>query len=240
MYVVNRKSSQLFRLASQFGCVSDMSYIAMYYYKTLRYREAVSVLEKTKKMLAKPYLMYEGHVDHNSYSEAVGGQSLSTKMRKALARDIVLGTKICYINELIPEQNNDLSLLYIPPFVLLHMLECFIYKQSNNDSSFYKAYNNLKDLVHHDENNLIPLNLRDISLEILGICQHNAGDLQAAHFSYHQARRQIQFNKIGAANRQRMVDLNLPTFDADTRYSQREKHTVRNGLYYTVTYHDYS
>lgn len=128
MYVVNRKSSQLFRLASQFGCVSDMSYIAMYYYKTLRYREAVSVLEKTK----------------------------------------------------------------------------------------------------------------EISLEILGICQHNAGDLQAAHFSYHQARRQIQYNKIGAANRQRMVDLNLPTFDADTRYSQREKHTVRNGLYYTVTYHDYS
>lgn len=64
--------------------------------------------------------MYEGHVDHNSYSEAVGGQSLSIKMRKALARDIVLGTKICYINELIPEQNNELSLLYIPPFVLLH------------------------------------------------------------------------------------------------------------------------
>nr|XP_034313011.1 uncharacterized protein LOC117684538 [Crassostrea gigas] len=85
LYIADKISCQMLKLAAKFGCVSDMLYIAMYYYKTLRYREALVVLEMTKVKLAQPYLMYRGRVDRERYTEAVGGQSWSTKMRQAVA-----------------------------------------------------------------------------------------------------------------------------------------------------------
>lgn len=95
----------MLKFAASFGCISDMLYIAMFHYKTLRYREAWAVIEKTKVKLAPPFLIVRENVDSKRYTEAVGGQSLCTKMKHAVAMDIRLNTEICYINELI--QNNS-------------------------------------------------------------------------------------------------------------------------------------
>nr|XP_011424439.2 uncharacterized protein LOC105326238 [Crassostrea gigas] len=213
LYIVNKVACRLMKLSAKFGFVSDMLYIAMYYYKTFRYRDALSVIDLTKVKLAQPYLMYRS-VDIERYTEAVGGQSLSTKMRQAVAQDIKLNNEIFYINELIPEQqssnqNNQPSLhMHIPPLVLLYMLELLCSRRADTMRA-QRALDDLQVLVHHDQGQLVPVELRDISWEILGICQQISGNLQAALYSYQQSLRQYPLHKIQTATRQRIQDLHL-------------------------------
>ena len=177
----------MLKLAAKFGFVSDLLYIAMYLYKTFRHREALSVIEMTKVKLAQPGLMYNGGVDPERYTEAVGGRSWSYKMRHAVAYDIELLHHICYINELTPEQQssslNHERFLFIPPFILLHMLE-FLCCRHVDPMRAQAALDDLQVLVHHDQGVLIDKTDRDISWEILGICQQMTGNHQAALYSY--------------------------------------------------------
>jgi hypothetical protein len=70
--------------------------------------------------------MYYNRVDRQRYSEAVGGQSMLTKYRKAWVRDVVFNKQFTYIDELRLEQevNNSkgLSDLYLSPFVTVHVI----------------------------------------------------------------------------------------------------------------------
>ncbi|XP_052708191.1 uncharacterized protein LOC128183278 [Crassostrea angulata] len=212
LFIVDKVACRFVKLSAKFGFVSDMLYIAMYYYKSFRYRDALSVIDITKVKLAQPYLMYESYVDRERYTEAVGGQSLSTKMRQTVAQDIQLYNDIFYINEIIPEQqsskqNNEPS-LYIPPLVLLYMLE-FLCSRHVDTMRAQRALDDLQALVHHDQGQLVPVELRDISWEILGICQQITGNLHAALYSYQQSLRQYPLHKIQTATRQRIQDLHL-------------------------------
>ncbi|XP_048765115.2 uncharacterized protein LOC125672957 [Ostrea edulis] len=127
MYIADRTSCHMLKLTAKFGCISDRLYIAMFYYKTLRYTEALSVIEMTKVNLAQSYVMYNRTVDTERYTEAVGGQSWSTKLRHSVAWNIKLHNRIIYINELMTEQSfslqNRFPHMVIPPLVVLHMLE---------------------------------------------------------------------------------------------------------------------
>eukprot|EP00105_Crassostrea_gigas_P036031 XP_019920179.1 PREDICTED: uncharacterized protein LOC105321661 [Crassostrea gigas] len=206
MYIADKISCHMLKLAANFGCVSDMLYIAMYYYKTLRYREALSFIELIKIKLAQPYLMYKGHVDRKRYAEAIGGQSWSKKMRNAMARDIKLDNSICYIRELILEQQcslqNEVPAIFIPVFVMLHFLEFLCYKCI--DSTLSKAaLNRLQDLVHNDQGLFVPEIFKDISWEILGICQQIAGNSQASLYSLSQSLKQYPHHEIQTATQGR-------------------------------------
>ena len=212
MYIADKRSCYMLKLAAKFGCVSDLLYIAMYFYQTFRHREALLVIERTKVKLAQPGLMYMGrrHVDPERYTEAVGGRSWSYKMRHAIAYDIKLFNNICYINELTPEQQsnslNQIEALLISPYILLHMLEFLCYRQVDPMRA-QAALDDLQVLVHHDRGVLVPVECRDISWEILGICQQMTGNHQAALYSYTQSLRQYPFHKIHIATRHRIQDL---------------------------------
>nr|XP_022308126.1 uncharacterized protein LOC111114129 [Crassostrea virginica] len=173
MYIADRMSCHMLKLAGKFGLVSDMMYIAMFYYKTFRYREALHITEIIKVKLAQPGLMYHSHVNHERYTEAVGGKSWSTKMRQAVAVDINLKRRICYINELTLEQQCNQQcredILFIPLFVVLHFVE-FLCHRHIDTSLAQAALEELQVLVHHDQGVFVPVHLRDISWEILGIC----------------------------------------------------------------------
>ncbi|XP_052704332.1 uncharacterized protein LOC128180341 [Crassostrea angulata] len=202
LYIVDKISCHMLKLTAKFGYISDMLYIAMYYYKIFRYREALSVLEMAKVKLAQPYLMYKGDVDRERYNESVGGQSWSTKIRQAVAEDISLNREICYISELLPEQQSALknkkSVVTIPVFVMLHFLKFLCYRHIDTTSS-QAALNELQVLVHHDQGMYVHYLLRDISWEILGICQQMTGNLQAALYSYQQSLTQYPFHMIHTA-----------------------------------------
>ena len=207
-----KRFSHMLRLAAKFGNVSDLLYITMFYYKTFRHREALAVIEITKVKLAEPGLMYKGYIDPDRYTEAVGGQSLSTKMRHAVAYDIKLNNHICYINELTPEQHssslNKWPSLFIPPFVMLRMLKFLCYRHIDPMRA-QTALDDLQVLVHHDQGVLVRVELRDISWEILGICQQMTGNHQAALYSYNKSLAQFPKQKIQSATRQRIQDLHL-------------------------------
>ncbi|XP_062566486.1 uncharacterized protein LOC134228808 [Saccostrea cucullata] len=211
-YRADKMSCHMLKLAAKFGCITDMLYIAMYYYKTLRYMEALSILEMIKVKLAQPHLIYvfRENVDKERYSEAVGGQSLSTKMRQAVAGNVRLDNQIHYISELIPEQQSCLQKydpgLYVPPFIMLYMLEILCYRHVDT-MRVQTVLDDLQTLVYYDLGQLIPEYHRHISWQILGICQQMTGNLQAALYSYQQSLRQKPYNNIQTATEMRIQGL---------------------------------
>ncbi|XP_062579068.1 uncharacterized protein LOC134240989 [Saccostrea cucullata] len=200
MYMA-KTSNYMLKLAAKFGCISDTLHIVMFYYKTLRYKEALSVLKMTKAKLAQPYVVYVCYSNTKAawymFHQSLGGQSWSTKMRHAVAWDLILDNEICYINELVPEQMSGLQsenrVLLIPLYVVLHMLEVLCYRHVDPVRA-QTALDNLQDLVHHDQREYIMKPKRDISWEILGICQQVTGNHQAALYSYQQSLRHKSHN----------------------------------------------
>ena len=200
-------SCYILKLAAEFGCISDLMYIAMFFYKKLRYREALNVLENVMFKLAQPGLMYKIYVEPERYTEAVGGQSWSKKMRQAVALDITLKSRTCFINELKPEQQSDKrNELTIPLFVALHFVEFLCYRHIDTTLA-QKALEELQVLVHHDQGLYVQDLYRDISWEILGICQQMTGNHQAALYSYKQSLEQFPFNGIQTATQRRIQEL---------------------------------
>nr|XP_022335968.1 uncharacterized protein LOC111132453 [Crassostrea virginica] len=137
MYIADKRSCYMLKLAAKFGFAPDLLYIAMYFYKTFRHREALSVIEMTKVKLAQPGLMYDIHVDPERYSEAVGGRSWSYKMRHAEAYHIKLYNHTCYINELTPEQQSN-SLNHENTMTGNHQAALYSYTQSLRQFPFHK------------------------------------------------------------------------------------------------------
>ncbi|XP_062572821.1 uncharacterized protein LOC134234793 [Saccostrea cucullata] len=211
-YRADKISFHMLKLAAKFGFITDIMYIAMYYYKTLRYMEALSIIDMIKVKLAQPYVMYGFNVDTTMYTEAVGGQSWSSKMRQAVAWDIRLDNKIHYFSELIPEQEsvvqNNGPTLCIPPLILLYMLEILCNRHVDT-MRVHTALNDLQTLVHYDQGQLIPVPLKDISWQILGICQQVTGNLQAALSSYQQSLKQEPFHYIQRATEMRIEQVGV-------------------------------
>ena len=58
MYIAGKRSCYMLKLAATFGYVSGLLNIAMYFNKTFRHREFLSVIYMTKVKLAQPGLMY--------------------------------------------------------------------------------------------------------------------------------------------------------------------------------------
>ncbi|XP_062576806.1 uncharacterized protein LOC134238704 [Saccostrea cucullata] len=208
MYRADKITCHILKFAAKFGCISDMLYVVLYYYKTLRYMEALSIIDVIKVKLAQPYVMHNSmNGDEEMYMKAVGGQSLSTKMKKAVAWDIKLNNTIPYIRELIPEQRsgqqNGLPYLIIPPFVMLYMVEIFCAKHVDIDRA-QMALNDLQILVHYDQGQFIPLHISNISWHILGMCQQTTGNLRDALDSYKQSLREYQLHSIQSATEMRI------------------------------------
>ena len=127
-YSLDRMLRNMLNLAVRFGCPTDLLYISMYYYRTSRYREALSVVEMTKEKISIRHGRCLCPEHQMRYMEAFGGQSWTFKMKHIACKDILFFHKIRFLDELILEQHlfeniskNDLT---ISPFILAHMLEC--------------------------------------------------------------------------------------------------------------------
>ncbi|XP_061179473.1 uncharacterized protein LOC133188110 [Saccostrea echinata] len=210
-YSADKKTCHMLKLAAKFGFISDMVYIAMYYYRTKRYKEALRTIKITKDRLAQPHLICNANVATKGYTEVVRGYSMSKKMRYAVRGPCRVQVDIYYINELLLEQQsalqNGVRALAIPLPVLLQMLEFLIYRHVDTA----KTEETLKDLhvlVHHDEGVYIPKSLRGISWQIFGICQEMMGDCQSALYSYQQSLTDSFQPEIHSATLARLHDLN--------------------------------
>nr|XP_034314518.1 uncharacterized protein LOC117684859 [Crassostrea gigas] len=167
-------ADKMLQAAAKSGCISDMLFNAMFYYKTLRYRKAVNVLEMTKIKLMQPYLMYNRQVDSDVYIGFLGGEAWSTRRQMAIAGDIVLYNSISYISELMSVQQsalqNNWPAIQIPLFVMLHFLEFLCYRHTDTTLA-HAALDEMKVLVHYDQGLRVAEQLKDISRQIIRICE---------------------------------------------------------------------
>jgi hypothetical protein len=213
IYKVDRIACNMLKLASRIGPVSHSLYLAMYYYRTGRYNEALHVTSITIQRLLQPFTMYRGDVDKPRYMEAVGSLSLSRKMKTAWVDNVLLDKEVRYIDELILEQEASKQCLddplFIPPFVVTHMLLVLSHYRLGNRSQCLQNLTSLKTMLlyAYDDERYVRSVMRDLSWQILGICQHVVGDLRGALQSYREALKQEQFSNIQTATENRMMNV---------------------------------
>ncbi|XP_062575215.1 uncharacterized protein LOC134237139 [Saccostrea cucullata] len=209
-YRADKLFCQILKFAASFGCITDMLFIAIYYYKTYRYMKALFIINLIRIKLARPYVIQNFDEVPEMYSMALGSQSWSTKMRHAVAWNIKLHNKMPYISELIPEHQsslrNDIPSLMVPPFILLNMLEILCY----NHTDPMKAQKNLYILKINlllDEGYRISTDVSNIAWHILGMCQQMTGHFQDALYSYQQSLREDQLHSIKTATEKRILEI---------------------------------
>ncbi|XP_061187076.1 uncharacterized protein LOC133195234 [Saccostrea echinata] len=201
----------LFDLASKIGYISDILYLALYLYDKGRYRLALSVTELAKQRLTQGHVMYNGNVDQKMYSDVVCGKSPSTKLRKHWARDVTINVEFPYIDELKLEQKiswmNRIEIIKLPPLVTSHMLCVLCHFRQGNRPKYQESLADLRTLLICDKGLYVPLELRDISWQILGICQNVVGEFERALQSYIKSTEQIQRHKIKKASEIRIDEV---------------------------------
>lgn len=204
-YVVDKIACVSLKLSAKFGNVSDVLFSAMYYYRTSRFEKALSILDLAKYLLTKPCLMDSG-IDR--CAEKITGQSLFAVAGRRSTSFLKLYNTVIYMNELVKEQEHSLafpcSVLLIPPYILLLMLE-FLCQRYFDEKKAQAALNKLFVVVHCDEGMYIVEDLEDISWQILGICQELSGNLSGALYAYRKSLAFDQtWNKISSASEERI------------------------------------
>jgi hypothetical protein len=207
-YRMDRIIIHMLALISKLGCVSDGLYLALYMYDTGRYQTALTVTDRVKQRLSESHIMYYDSVDRQRYIEVVGGQSMLTKLRKAWAKDIMFYKNVKFIEELTLEQEisqmNGIPALFLSPFVTENMLSVLCHYKLGNRSQYLQALTDLHTLLLYDDGRYVSLHHRDLSWQILGICQHVVGDVHGALQSYQESLRQEPFHRIQLATETRL------------------------------------
>ena len=98
------KSLKMMKLVLKIGCASDITYLAMLYYKNFQYEQSLRHLQRAQQKMSKPYVIYYDQVNEEIYRRAMAGVSLTDRMRKCFIFDIKLNDQYVYIDELVPEQ----------------------------------------------------------------------------------------------------------------------------------------
>jgi hypothetical protein len=212
VYKLDRIVCNMLKLASRVGCVSHSLYLALYYYRTGKYNEALRVTYLIKQRLSQHYIMYCAHIlDRQRYIEAVGSLSLSRRMKRAWVNAITLDCKVHYIEECILEQyvilQNCERFLYISPFVLTDMLLVLSHYRLGDRSQALQSLTDLQTLLVYDEGRYVLFRDRNMSWQILGICQNVVGDVNGALQSYQESLRQAPIQKIERATETRIASL---------------------------------
>ena len=146
----------------------------------------------------------------------MAGVSLSDRLRKCLISYITFYNKYVYIDELVPEQEankaDGIAILTIPPFVMLHMLFILTHHRLGDTVRSQQYLKDLHTLLLYDNGTHVPKDLRDISWQVLGICQQTCGDYVGALNSFHCSLQQYPFSTIRRATMFRMQTMNEHLF----------------------------
>nr|XP_022288212.1 uncharacterized protein LOC111100530 [Crassostrea virginica] len=210
------KSLYMMKVAKKIGCVSQLLYLAIHYYRNYQYEMSLGCLRKAQDRMSKPYAIYQGNVNVEMYRHAMAGVLLSDRMRKCLICNIKLFNEYVYIDELVPEQEANKAdsggILIIPPLVMLHMLFVLTHHRLGDRVRSQQSLQDLHTLLLYDDGTHVPEHLRDISWQILGICQQTCGDYVGALNSFQCSLQQIPFNAIQKATMFRMQTMNEHLF----------------------------
>ncbi|XP_078327863.1 uncharacterized protein LOC144623337 [Crassostrea virginica] len=195
------KSLNMMRRATEIGCGSQVLSLAMLYYRTCNYEQSLKCCRKAKDIM--PKIWYLERVNEEIYMSAMAGLSLSDRMKKYPIWKIVLHHHYVYIDELALEQQaceeNAEYLLQIPSLVMLHMLFVLNNHSLGDTVRSQQSIQDLHTLLLDDDGTHIQTQYKDISWQILGICQQTCGDyvgsLRSFKCSYQQTSRRHPIQK---------------------------------------------
>nr|XP_022287139.1 uncharacterized protein LOC111099920 [Crassostrea virginica]XP_022287140.1 uncharacterized protein LOC111099920 [Crassostrea virginica]XP_022287141.1 uncharacterized protein LOC111099920 [Crassostrea virginica]XP_022287142.1 uncharacterized protein LOC111099920 [Crassostrea virginica]XP_022287143.1 uncharacterized protein LOC111099920 [Crassostrea virginica] len=212
----DKKSLNMMKLAVKMGCVSQIMYLTIHYYRKCQYKESLRCLQRVQDRMSKPYVIYRNYVNEDMYQRAMAGVSLSDRMRKCFICDILFNNEYVYIDELVPEQEankaDGIGILFIPTLVMLHMLFVLNHHRLGDTVRSQQSLQDLHTLLLYDDGTNVPEHLRDISWQILGICQQTCGDYMGALKSFQCSLQQRPFNSIQKATVFRMQTMNEHLF----------------------------
>lgn len=202
-YKLDRYCSNMLKQAGTVCDESNLLFLAMYFYRTCRYQKALHIAVMTKsKLMQRNMMCFKVHLER--YHESVVGLSLSKRMKRYWSDNIRIYCDLLYIQELALEQEasyyNNFDCLYISPYVMPDMLRVFCNHRLGNRSQCLQSLTDLQTLLLYDDGTYIDLYSRDMSWQILGICQHVVGDLRGALRSYIQSLRQTPIHGIQKAS----------------------------------------
>ncbi|XP_062599482.1 uncharacterized protein LOC134261003 [Saccostrea cucullata] len=213
-YYKANKVPALLKQSCALGYVSNIMYLAIHFYGTKRYEHSLSCLQVAQRRMSMPYIMYFCPVNEDIFTHCIAEMSLSNIIKKVLVSDIALNNKYTYIDELVTEQriseSNGRLTLYIPPMVMLHLLFILNHHRLGDTLKAHYFLRNLQILLHSDDSTykyLPPTPFRDISWQILGICQQICGDYLGSLHSYHYSLQQEPTQRIQEATLFRMNSL---------------------------------
>ena len=212
----DKKSLKMMKLAEKIGCVSQIMYLAIHYFRNCQYEESLRCVLRAQNRMSKPYVIYYGQVNEEVYRRAMAGMSLSDRMRKCLICDIRLHKEYVYISELVPEQDanraDNFGCFVIPPLVMLHMSFVLIHHRLGDTVRSQQSLQDLHTLLLYDDGTHVRMHLRDISWQILGICQQTCGDYMGALISFQCSVQQFPIHTIKRATMFRMQTMNEHLF----------------------------
>lgn len=203
-YILDRRVVNVLRLCSRIGPVSQLLYLGVYYYRTGRYNKVLSIAGLCQERFSQPFVFHFDNLTRHRYLENLGMHSLGQRMRKAWMSCITFCNSINFLAELYFEQQEGTKRIPVPPFVLVHMLCVLCYFRLGDMSRCLQSLTDLRTLLLYDHGMYVPLDMRDISWQILGICQHVAGDLHGALQSFRESLRQKPRHRIQKATETRI------------------------------------
>ncbi|XP_078337334.1 uncharacterized protein LOC111100821 [Crassostrea virginica] len=209
---LENKSLRMVKLAVKIGCVSQIMYLAIHYYRNCQYEMSLRCLQRAQDIMSKPYVVCKSQTNEEVYRRAMAGVSLSDRMRKCFIWDIRFYNKYVYIDELVPEQEankaDSAGIFVIPPLVMLHMLFVLNHHRLGDTVRSQQSLQDLQTLMLYDNEINVPIHLRDISWQALGICQQTCGDYVGALDSFQCSLQQIPFSSVQRATRLRIRTIN--------------------------------
>ena len=207
----DKKSSNMMKLAVKIGCVSQIMYMAVHYYRNCQYEMSLPCLQRAQDNMSKPYVIYRNSFNEEMYRRAMTGVSLSDRMRKCLICDIRFYNEYAYIDELVPEQETNkaegFGTLLIPPLVMMHMLFVLNHHRLGDTVRSQQSLQNLHTLLLYDDGTHVPEELRDISWQTLGICQHTCRDYVGALNSFQCSLQEHPFHCIRISSTIRILTI---------------------------------
>ena len=210
-YHLNMRRLNAMKLAVKIGCVSEIVYLALYYYKNCQYVELLKCLQKAKRRLSRPYVVHYIHTDEEKYKRSMKDMSLCDRMNNCCICNILLCDKYLYTDALVPEQiankTEGNAFLSIPPLVMLHMLFVLNHHRLGDTVRSQQSLQDLHTLLLYDDGTHVPAEYRDISWQILGICQQTCGDYVGAFLSFQCSLQQFTYNFIMKASSIRILTI---------------------------------
>ncbi|XP_062592576.1 uncharacterized protein LOC134254019 [Saccostrea cucullata] len=190
VYHLDRNRCSILKILSRIGTISHSLFLALYYYRTGRYKEALYITNQTKGRLSRAYIKRRGMEDEEVYREIENSPPLSRQMNISWITEINLKFGVHYIEDLIFEdrerKENDNS-IYISPFVLVDMLSVLSNYKLRNKYQYLQALTDLHTFILCDDKRYIKK--KYLSWYILGICQQVVGIFHGALESYQEALR---------------------------------------------------